>query len=190
MLEKFLLTFIPIFVAVDIIGLLPIYHSLVEGLAYKNQKKIVSQSVLTAFGASIGFLILGKILFNFLGITTNDFKIAGGLILLVISIRNILFLDKTSFRITSTVGVVPIGIPLIVGPAVLTTLILMLDLYGYILTTVALISNLLIVWLALTFCKYIFKILGDNFANALAKIFSIFLAAIAIMLIRVGIGKF
>ena len=90
MIGNILLAFIPIFVAVDAVGALPIFVSLTEGLGQKERLKIILHSVLTALCLAIGFIFLGKAVFRFLGITIGDFMIAGGAILFCISIIDII----------------------------------------------------------------------------------------------------
>ncbi len=187
---RFLLVFIPIFVAIDIIGILPLYLSITENVRGESRAKVVRQSILTALIIGIVFLFLGRLLFNFLGITEADFKIAGGLILLVLAITDLLFPGKSRLTFSPEIGIVPIGTPLIVGPAVLTTLILMVDIYGYFLTAMSFLINLFVVYLVLTYSERIFKILGGGGTRAFGKVISLFLAAIAIMMIRVGISEF
>ena len=76
--HNFLLAFIPLFIAIDVVGILPIFMSLVDGIEKPQKTKIVNQSVITALSVSIGFLALGKFVFSVLGIEIYDFKMAGG----------------------------------------------------------------------------------------------------------------
>jgi multiple antibiotic resistance protein len=189
MIETFLLTFIPMFVAIDAIGIVPLYLGLTESFTDKHlKKKLVINASITAFFICITFLFVGDNIFNFLGITINDFKIAGGIILLIISINDLLFSSSRVRDIKpQDVGVVPIGIPLIAGPAVLTTILIAVREFGYIYTLISLIINLLLTFLALLFAEQIKKLLGESGSKAFAKVASLFLAAIAIMMIRIGI---
>lgn len=187
-ISRFFLVFIPIFIAIDIFGILPLYLSIVHNLKTVERATITRQSVLTALLVGMGFLFLGRPLFNYLGITEADFKIAGGLILLVFAISDLLFPGKTRLSFTADAGIVPIGTPLIVGPAVLTTLILMVDIYGYWLTSFSLILNLIIVWFVLKHSERIYALLGSGGTRATAKVISLLLASIAVMMIRVGIA--
>ena len=81
-LEHFILAFIPIFVAVDPIGILPVFVSLTHGVGQKQKRRIIFLSLLTAVCLAIGFIFLGKAIFRTLGITVGDFMIAGGAIFL------------------------------------------------------------------------------------------------------------
>ena len=86
--EHFLLAFIPLFVAIDIIGLIPIYLSLASNVDPVEQRTVERQAVTTALLVGIAFLYLGNLLFEALAITVGDFQIAGGLILLALAGRS------------------------------------------------------------------------------------------------------
>ncbi|MFH2011363.1 MAG: MarC family protein [Pseudomonadota bacterium] len=184
---NYLLALIPIFIAIDVVGILPIFISLTEGIEAGERNKIVKQSIMTSFVVSMGFLAIGKFIFKVLGISISDFKVAGGIILLIISTTDLLFPQKTSRLTGSALGVVPLGMPLIVGPAVLTTILISVDLYSYLPTIFSLVINLLLVWFVFFNSVYIIKIMGEGGAKAFGKVVSVLLAALAVMMIRKGI---
>ncbi len=186
-MKEFLLSFIPIFVAMDAIGVLPMFIGFTEHLKPREKKKILTQSIITAFVVGVLFLFLGKWIFKILGVMIADFKIAGGLVLLVISLRDILRNEKAQKMSVETMGAVPIGTPLITGPAVLTTIIILLDSYGLGLTVLSFVINLLIVWMVFYYAAAISKFLGKAGSKAFSKIASLLLAAIAVMMMRKGI---
>ena len=186
-ITNFLLALIPVFVAMDAIAVLPIFLSMIEGMPPDDKKIIIKQSVVTAFLISVCFLAVGKFIFSALGITVADFKIAGGIVLLVLAINDLLFPEKTRRFQGSSIGVVPLGMPLIVGPGVLTTIIILVDTYGYLPALFSILINLFIVWFTFNKSDAIMKILGENGAKGFSKVMSIFLAAIAVMMIRRGI---
>ncbi len=183
----YVLTFIPIFVAVDVLGILPIFFSLVESLEFSERKRVISQSVVTASAVGLGFMFLGKAVFLIIGLLVADFKIAGGLVLLVLSLMDLLSPEKKRREPTSSMGVVPLGTPLIVGPAVLTTIIMLIDIYGIIPTITSFIVNMLIVWFVFVNSDYIIRILGNAGSKAISKVASLILASIGVMMVRKGI---
>lgn len=189
-IKDFLLALIPIFVAIDAIGILPLYMSFTEGTSEEERRQIVRQSIITAFIVAIGFIAVGKLVFHAIGITISDFKIAGGIILLTLAINDLLFPEKIRRATVDMVGVVPLGVPLIVGPAVLATILVVVDLYGYPATVFSLVINLLFVWFVFSKATYIIEMLGKGGTRAVAKVASLLLAAIAVMLIRKGITEF
>jgi multiple antibiotic resistance protein len=129
---------------------------------------------------------LGEFIFRVLGITEDDFKIAGGLILLVLAISDIRATTTTRSEPLMT-GVVPLGVPLIVGPAVLTTILVLMEHHGVFPTVVSFSANLLIVWGSLKVATRLMLILGKDGILAISKIMCLLLASIAIMMIRIGI---
>lgn len=184
------MTFIPIFVAVDSIGNIPLFLSLVEGTSKKQREKIIRDSVTTATVVAILFMFIGKWILRFIGITILDFQIAGGALLFVISVRLLLPGTSKSLLFNShdkDVGVFPLGTPLITGPAVLTTTLMMLDNFGIMPTFVSLIINMLIVRVTLVKADEIIKLMGSNGTRAFSKIMYILLAAIGVMMVRRGV---
>src|SRR5205814_5575495 len=81
MIEKFFLAFIPVFVAIDPIGLVAIFMGLGTSASREHRKRQAFLGIFTALCVAIGFIFLGKIIFAALGITVADFQVAGGLIL-------------------------------------------------------------------------------------------------------------
>lgn len=189
LIKTFLLTFIPLFVAIDAPGILPLYISLVEGIPEPQRKTIARQSVITAFLVATLFLFLGNFIFSLLGIKLEDFMIAGGILLLILSISDILRVKEKELTISETLGVVPIGTPLLAGPATLTTLIILTGNYGYPIVIFSLSLNLLIAWIMLHKAEFVIRIMGVHGIKAFAKVMALLLSAIAVSLIKKGLIK-
>ncbi len=186
-LQVFLLSFIPLFVAIDIIGTVPIFLGYTHGIEGKKIRKLVLEALITAFIVANLFLISGNLILTFLGITIDDFRIAGGIILLILSITDILSSAESRRNPNTDIGIVPLGVPLIMGPAALTTIIILVNNYGYFATIISMALNLFIVGIILFNARWLIKLIGDGGAKAYAKLSSLFLAAIAVMMIRVGV---
>jgi multiple antibiotic resistance protein len=182
-----LLASISIFVAVDAIGTLPIYIGLTEEFSFQKKKEIIKSSLLTAILVAIGFLFVGRIILTLLRITISDFMIAGGVLLFILAMNDILNPLERKVYSGSSVGAVPIGTPLIVGPAVLTTILLSIDVYGYPATLVGLLLNIALAGIIFTSSEKIIKYLGENGVKAISKVASLFLASIGVMLVRKGL---
>jgi len=188
MMRDFFLCFVPIFVAVDALGVLPIYFSLTEGLKRADHKKIILQSVTTAAIVALGFLFVGEKILRFIGITIPDFMVAGGLLLFGISVHDLLSVSKKPKNVDSeSLGSVPIGVPLIVGPAVLTTILLLLGSHSYGPVVLALLLNIFLAGLIFLASPWLNQILGKAGGRTVSKIASLILAAFAVMMIRRGI---
>ena len=185
--ESFVRAFIPLFVAIDIMGLLPVFVGLTEKMGKPERRRTVEVATLTAAIISVSFIFLGDAILSFLSVTVNDFRIAGGILLLIFAIQDLYVGGKPRRQVSTTLAVVPIGMPLIVGPGVLTTSLLVVQNHGYPCTLTALALNLAIVYAVLRASAPIMRMVGQGVAVAAAKIASLFLAAIGIMMLRIGI---
>ena len=180
-------TFIPLFVAIDVFMVLPIFISMTKDMTGITRKAVVRDSIITALIVSIVFIALGEGIFKILGITSDDFKIAGGLVLLVFAIMDLIQRGESRLRSDAKMGVVPLGVPLIAGPAVLTTTLVLVAHYGIVSTLVSLILNLFIVWVSLIKAERIITFFGRGGIIGISKVMALLLASIAIMMIRIGI---
>ena len=181
--------FIPIFVAMDIAGLVPFYLTLTKNLSEGERKKVSVQAISTAFLISLIFIAIGRWIFKLIGISIADFEIAGGILLMVLAIVEMLHLGRDPVP-GAHVGPVPLGTPMIVGPAVLTSLIILIPLYGYVAALSALLANLLIVSLAFSQSKLLVKWFREDGLRAMSQVISLFLAAIAVSMIHRGFVTF
>ncbi len=187
------LTFIPLFVAMDSIGNLPILIALTRDMTASQRSGAVRSAMLTALALGLGFIVIGKAIFQFLGIEVADFLVAGGIILLVLSVKDLVtgkMIEITDSSTSEAVGVVPLGTPLVAGPAVLTILLLLIDQYSIVIVVVSLTINLAITYLLFRQCNRVVGFLGKNGVMAMSKIVALLLAAIAISLIRRGVVTF
>lgn len=189
MIKSLVLSFISLFVSMDPVGIIPMYLSLTRELSQNERRGVVKDSILTALILGVIFVFGGKVIFKFLGISVSDFAIAGGLLLFSFSILDLLREENPEIRRkpSTSLGVFPIGTPIVVGPAVLTTLIILVDTQGYVSTLIAFGLNLVILAVVLLKADFILMLLRESGARAFMKIMSILLAAIGIMMVRRGI---
>ena len=185
-LEKFFLAFIPIFVAIDPIGLVALFMGLGTHAPSEQRTKQAFLGIVTGFCISVGFIFLGKIVFSALNITVADFQVAGGLILLVLAGRELIGIGGDNRTGTHEFGIVPLGMPLIAGPALLTALLILVDTVGVVFTLISLVINLAIVALALCQASRVARLLGNQGLRGVSKLIALLLAAIAVSLIRRG----
>ena len=189
-MKTFWLCFVPLFVAVDAIGVLPLFMNLTDGVDTGRVRRIVVQSVVTALVVSLVFCAIGEFLLSVLGITVSDFMIAGGTLLFALSLYDLLALEKHQRRLdVASLGAVPVGVPLIVGPAVLTTTILLLRQApsAALVVAAAVAVNILIAGVVLWFSNAIIRVIGKTGAKTVSKLASLLLAAIGVMMVRKGI---
>ncbi|HEY0514267.1 MAG TPA: MarC family protein [Thermoanaerobaculia bacterium] len=193
-MRDYIQSFLPLFVAINVPGILPMYLGLTETMTTAERRRLTFLAVATATIIAVLILFAGQLVFALLGITVNDLRVGGGLILLVLSISNLIFGDYRRRDPTeggeedaASVGIVPLGIPLIVGPAAITSILVSREAYGYIPTLVSLIVNMGLVFLTLVASPYIGRATGSAGSRAIAKVASLFLAAISVAMIRTGI---
>lgn len=189
-MDKFWLAFLPMFVAMDPLGIVPMFLGLTVDFDLAHRRRVVRQSVVTALVVALGFLAIGRAVLNVLGVTISDFLIAGGALLFAMALTDLLVSGKFRRQVDpldDTVGVTPLGVPLIVGPAVLTTSLVLLDSVGPVLTVVSIAINVAITGIALTWSEQIVVWIGRPGANAVSKLMALILAALGVMLVRKGL---
>jgi multiple antibiotic resistance protein len=186
-LDKFIQAFIPIFVAVDPVGLAAIFLGLGQGVAQAQRQHIARQATITGGAVALLFLFLGTNIFKALGISVSDFQIAGGLILFILATRELTQSVVEPAKLPADFGVVPLGMPLIAGPALIATLLLVSQTHGLVIALAALGANLVLVVLAFTYSETLGRVIGATGMRAISKIVAMLLAAIAIALIRQGL---
>ena len=174
-------------VAIDAPGVLPFYLVMTEGIERHEKKRIARESVLTALLITLLFVFLGRAVFRILGILVEDFMIAGGILLMVISISDVLTAGNARTVVSTASGVVPLGTPLLAGPATLTTCLLLVGNYGYFPVILSLIINLVLAWLIFDKADVIIRKIGVNGSRVITRLASLLLAAIAVRMIRLGI---
>lgn len=181
------LTFIPLFVAMDVIGLLPIYLGMTGTVAAAERRTLAGQATLTAAIVGLGFLFLGDALLSVLGATVGDLQVAGGLLLLLFAVYDLLHPELPLRQPVEGLGLVPLGVPLIAGPAVLTSLLALARTHGIGPTLVGFALNLVVVWLVLRSAAWIHRALGTAGTQVVAKVANLLLAAIGVTFIREGV---
>ncbi len=189
MTETFLMAFIPLFVAFDALGLLPLYIKFTMSMDDKQRSRLLRDSLFTAFIISLVFVIVGNRVMTYLGISMQDFLIAGGIVIFITALKD-LIASRSKEEGTELIGIVPLGIPLLAGPAVLATSIIIWKQYPAYYYIISLVLNIVICWFILHFSGLILRLLGARVIEALSKVMGLIVASIAIMFIRRGIQGF
>jgi len=189
-IRELALTFVPLFVSLDPVGNLPIFLAFTQEGTARHRKKTANLAILTGLGVGLLFVAVGKAIFSLLAIEVTDFLVAGGIILLVLAIRYLITgksLDIGDVSVSETIGVVPLGTPLMVGPAVLAALLLLMGQHHVAIVLFSFILNLAIQWALFRQANRIVAFLGRTGVSAISKVIMLLLAAIAVKMIREGI---
>ncbi|ARO14719.1 membrane protein, MarC family [Ketogulonicigenium robustum] len=191
--------FTTIFVMIDAPGLTPIFLSMTHGMSAAHRRLVAIRACLVSLGLMMFFLFLGQAVLDFIGISIPAFRIAGG-VLLFLTALDMLFERRQTRRRTSAEGaldpshdpsVFPLGIPLIVGPGLITTLILLASTsegaLGLAVVAAMAIINIGIVFVTFLAAPSIGKLLGTTGLNVMTRLLGMFLAALAVQFILDGI---
>ncbi|HZZ18628.1 MAG TPA: MarC family protein [Opitutaceae bacterium] len=185
--QKFLLCFIPLFVTIDPVGLAAIFLALGRDVPIDKRRRIAKQATWTGGIVALLFLFLGRSIFIAIGIGVSDFEIAGGLILFILASRELIQTPSQEKRsLPDDFGVVPLGMPLIAGPATITTLLVVSQSVGLGMTLLALAVNLGLVAIAFAQSERLERLVGQTGLRAVSKIIALLLAAIAVHIVRRG----
>jgi multiple antibiotic resistance protein len=185
--SSFLLTFVPMFIVIDAVGNVPFVMSITEGVSIAERRRIIHLACFTATLVGLAFLFFGQLILNLMGISFGSFAIAGGIVLLVLSIRFMTTGHMVDMLKGEMVAVVPIGTPLTVGPATITTLLLLAQQFSIFIVLLSFILNMFINWLIFLQSSRIIHFLGQGGLKAFSRVLSLLLAAIAVSMILRGL---
>jgi len=185
--ESLALTFVPLFIVIYAIGNLPFVLALGESLSSREKRRMVHIAAATAAVIGTAFLFLGQFVLDIMGVSVGSFAIAGGLILLVLSIRYMTSGHMVEAVPQEMVAIVPIGTPLTAGPATITTLLLLANEFPVYIVLVSFLLNVLVTWVVFLAGGQIARFMGHGGLRAVSRVFSLLLAAIAVSMIIHGL---
>jgi multiple antibiotic resistance protein len=186
-LHNFVITFIPLFIVIDALGNLPFLISAGQDMDKPQQLKVVNYAVLTATIVGLVFLFFGQFILNVMNIRVPEFSIAGGIILLVLSIRYMSTGHMVTIVKEELVAVVPIGTPLTVGPATIATLLILAGQYSIFMVLISFAANMVLTWIIFLLAQRIAGFMGQGGLTAVSRVFSLLLAAIAVSMVINGL---
>tara|TARA_Y100000814_G_scaffold291923_1_gene269355 strand:- start:1423 stop:1998 length:576 start_codon:yes stop_codon:yes gene_type:complete len=182
-IKEFISSTMILFAIIDVVGNIPLIVLLREKYKVIESEKASLVSLIIM----IVFLFVGEILLNLLGVDINSFAVAGSIIILFLAAEMILGVKLYKDSNPKTASIVPIAFPLIAGPGTLTTLISIKSEYNDVNIILAIILNMILVYIVLKSSEKIQKILGTQGINILRKVFGIILLAIGIKLFTTNI---
>jgi multiple antibiotic resistance protein len=182
---------IVLFIIVDPFGNIPIFIGLTGKMPDTERKKGYNIAILVGFILLLVFAFLGQEILTLFGLSIYTFEVAGGILLLIIAIR-ILISGSMHENVDSpeSLGAVPIAMPLLVGPGAITTTIFSLQVYGIVTAVIAVVVVLSATWVILRFINQIYRFLGKTGSLVIARVMALFIAAIAVQYILVGVTHY
>ncbi|EDY36356.1 conserved hypothetical protein TIGR00427 [Aciduliprofundum boonei T469] len=198
--NTFLHIFIPLFAVIDPFAALPLYMSLTTGLSEAQKRKIVKEASLTAIVLLIFFAFLGIYILDFMGISIEALMIAGGLLMLLVSLEMVKEGDKprsTKKKValheeTGDIGIVPLGTPMLAGPGAISLVIILMSKYPTEWGSIVISIVGIIILTALIFLgsNLISKIMGEKGSRAFTRVMGLLVAAFAVQYILDGIAQY
>ncbi|MGQ9473166.1 MAG: MarC family protein [Candidatus Caldatribacteriaceae bacterium] len=178
--------FLLIFILDPFLGAV-VFITLTKGMGQRERSGQAFLSVWVAFVLLVIFLFTGRLLFRLLGVSFSSFMVAGGVILLLLGIEEILGLEFSKKGGDTRVAAVVIGTPLLCGPGAITSVIILAEKYGYFVPLIATLLALFVTWVILFLAERIAKALGEKIIEVFSRVMGLLLAAIAIEYIKEGV---
>lgn len=173
-----------LFAVIDIVGSIPIIIDLRQRVGHIQSGK----ASIVALFIMVVFLFVGESILNLIGIDVNSFAIAGSFILFFLAIEMILGIRLYKDDAPNTASIVPLAFPLIAGAGTMTSLLSLRAEFEVQNIIVAIVINILLVYLVLKLSAKIEKILGNGGLAVLRKVFGVILLAIAVKLFKTNVG--
>lgn len=184
-LKEILTASMVLFAVIDIVGSIPIIISLREKAGHIQSEK----ASLVAALIMIAFLFLGEKILSLIGIDVNSFAVAGSFIIFFLALEMILGITLFNEDAPEVASIVPLAFPIIAGAGTMTSLLSLRAEYDLVNIIVAIVINILIVYIILKSSSRLEKILGKQGINIIRKVFGIILLAIAVKLFATNVGK-
>lgn len=167
-----------LFAVIDVIGSIPV----IIGLKQKVGELNANKASVASLGIMIVFLFVGEYILNLIGIQVEYFAIAGSFVLFFLAMEMILGIRLYKDEVPATASVVPLAFPLLAGTGTLTTLLSMRAEYALLTIIIAIVINVVIIWVVLKNISRLEKLLGPGGVAILRKVFGVVLLALAVKL--------
>jgi len=183
-------SFLALFIIVDVLGNIPIFLSISARMTKTQRQKMLTRAVFASFWLLITFTLLGDFFFKFFGVSLDSFRIAGGILLLVISLKILLVGTWEEKQIDpESSGVVPIAFPLLAGPGAITQVIISTKQYGFLITFISILLVSIINYFVLKKIESIYKFMGKSGSVVISRLMSVMIAGISVDFIVKGISN-
>jgi len=179
--------FVMLFIVLDSVGNIPIFYTLTGSMKEWERRRVFAKSVLIASTLLVFFTLFGYSFFTYYNVTFTDFKIAGGILLLLLALEGLVGRVEAETLRSEDVAVVPMATPLLAGPGSIYVVMYLNSVYGTLPTLASIALNTLIAYAILSGSHYIIGKAGKNTVLVLARIFSLLLAVLAVSMIRSGL---
>lgn len=180
--------FVLLFAVIDAVGTVPIFIGLTESFP-GDRRRIVRQAVIISTAILVMFVLFGWLIFDAFGITINDFRVGGGVILFIVAVDHLRGEgDRSRGLEPSGVAAFPLATPLLAGPGAISTVIIISSSpYSPFLALLVVACNAALAYAILSGSEWVRRALGKNGTIALSRITALLIAALAVSFIATGI---
>lgn len=188
-LSEFGTVVLALVIVLDPLGLVPVVISLTSRLDAPQTRHIIYKAVGGATVLLLFFTITGTLVLRLLGVTLNDLRIGGGLLLLIISLKMLVegHLGAASDGAYAA-AIVPLISPFLIGPGAITAAVVLASIHGVLLTSIAAIAAMLICLVVFLSSRLVCRLIGDSGTQLVTRIMGVLIAAIAVAYIREGLA--
>ena len=177
-------------------GNVPLFMTLTQGQKPEIKEKIYNTIVISGFGIVVAFILIGNFFMTYLfKISLNELRVAGGLILILVALRNLLGLAKSHSKETNLMtmdeaakyAVTPLTFPMLVGPGTISTAMIIRQESGILVAILAVFLTFTIVKILFSLSKYLDKIFGELVLFVLSRVMQIFIMAVEVKMMIFGL---
>lgn len=181
--------FVTLFVIIDPFSSTPVFYAMTRKKTKEERFEAAKTAVLVAATALFAFMVAGPVLFEYMGITIPNFKIAGGIILFIIGLEYVLKLSLPREKEETKVNleVIVIGVPLITGPGALTAAVVLVSTVGLYITMIAAGLVMAVTFVILLMAPRVMALLGETGSEVFSRIMGLLLASLAVNMILTGL---
>jgi multiple antibiotic resistance protein len=186
--------FLALFAIVNPLGNLPLFSNLASAIDLPTRRRLFNTAAVAGVVTLLLLTLFGQwVMDRVFRIQMSEFKIAGGIMLTVIAVRNVAFGAPETRLDTGTdvldFGVVPLAVPLLVGPGAVVTAILVLNRDGIVIATSSIVAVFAATWLILHMSTLLHRLIGRLGSLAMSRILQIFIGAIGAHFLMSGIKE-
>lgn len=196
----FIHIFVPLFSVIDPFAALPLYISLTSGFSSRQKNNVVREAFITSLALLIFFAFAGIYILDFMGISIAALMIAGGLLMLLVSMEMVKEGDKprstgkkaSLHEEVGDIGIVPLGTPMLAGPGAISLVIILMGKYRSEVPLIMLSLFLVLIIAAIIFLSadYIMRVIGEKGSRALTRVMGLLVTAFAVQYILDGIALY
>ena len=177
---------VSLFLILDPFASVPMFINITKGLEERDVKSYADKATVVAAILLFVFMFIGKDLMGVFGVTMDSFRVAGGIIFLMMAIELVFGLKLSKMDDEKGAKWAIIASPILTGPGVITTAILFSSQYGYLTVMVSGAAALIITWVILRYSSLIMRYVGEQALGIMTKIIGLFIAAMGVESIFAG----